>query len=43
METILLEEENALEYIYDSICKVKNDGEEVKNAKYHHRGCREIK
>ncbi len=36
METILLEEENALEYIYDSICKVKNDGEEVKNAKYHH-------
>lgn len=36
METILLEEENVLEYIYDSICKVKNDGEEVKNAKYHH-------
>lgn len=36
MEAILLEEENVLEYIYDSICKVKNDGEEVKNAKYHH-------
>lgn len=36
METILLEEEHVLEYIYDSICKLKKDGEEVKHAKYHH-------
>ena len=36
METILLEEKNVLEYIYDSICSVRTVGDEVKNAKYHH-------
>lgn len=36
METILLEEKNIPEYIYDSICSVKQCGNEVIDAKYHH-------
>lgn len=36
METILLEEKNVLEYIYDSICSAKLCGNEIIDAKYHH-------
>lgn len=36
METILLEEKNILEYIYDNISDAKLCGKEVKNARYHH-------
>ena len=36
METILLEEKNVPEYIYDSICSIRLGGNEIIDAKYHH-------
>ena len=36
METILLEEKNVPEYIYDSICSIRLVGNEIIDAKYHH-------
>ena len=36
MKSIILEEKNVLEYIYDSICSLRTYGGDVTDAKYHH-------
>lgn len=36
MDTVLLEEKNISEYVYDTIYKVMTNGDEIHNAKFHH-------
>lgn len=36
MESIILEEKNVFEYIYDNISGIRLCGKEVENARYHH-------